>query len=117
MRIFKDIELVEQLGPGIPRILQSYSKGCFKFADNYVRMSFPITSITEQVIKIISILEHEMLIKELMEKLHIKHYPIFLYNYIKPALEMGVVEMTLPDKTNSKNQKYRWSDVGHNYKK
>lgn len=42
MRIFKDMELVEQLGSGIPRVLQSYSKDCFKFSDNYVRMSFPM---------------------------------------------------------------------------
>jgi predicted HTH transcriptional regulator len=41
MRIFKDLDLVEQLGSGIPRILQSYDKSCFHFSENYVRMSFP----------------------------------------------------------------------------
>jgi hypothetical protein len=34
--------LVEQLGFGIPRILQTYGRECFKFSDNYFRMSFPI---------------------------------------------------------------------------
>ena len=42
MRIFKDMELVEQLGSGIPRILQFYGKECFHFSDNYTRMSFPV---------------------------------------------------------------------------
>lgn len=41
MRIFRDMELVEQLGSGIPRILKSYGKENFYFSDNYVRMIFP----------------------------------------------------------------------------
>lgn len=40
MRIYKDLELVEHLGSGVPRILESYSKDCFKFTDNFLRMSF-----------------------------------------------------------------------------
>lgn len=41
MRIYKDLGLVEQLGSGVPRILESYSKECFKFSDNFLRMTFP----------------------------------------------------------------------------
>lgn len=41
MRVFRDIELVEQLGSGIPRILRSYGRACFHFSENYTRMSFP----------------------------------------------------------------------------
>lgn len=48
MRIFKDMELVEQLGSGIPRILQFYGRECFKFSDNYTRMSFPVENVTEK---------------------------------------------------------------------
>ena len=44
MRIYKDLDLVEQLGSGIPRILESYPKECFKFSDNFLRMSFPINN-------------------------------------------------------------------------
>jgi predicted HTH transcriptional regulator len=40
MRIFKDIRLVEQLGSGIPRILNFYSKDCFKFTAHFIRMKF-----------------------------------------------------------------------------
>jgi len=41
MRIYKDLDMVEQLGSGVPRILQAYSKDCFKFSDNYLRMTLP----------------------------------------------------------------------------
>lgn len=27
-------------------------------------------------------------------------------NYINPAIDLGLIRMTLPDKTNSKNQRY-----------
>lgn len=40
MRIYKDLEMVEHLGSGVPRILQSYSKDNFKFTANFLRMSF-----------------------------------------------------------------------------
>jgi len=50
MRIYKDLDLVEQLGSGVPRILASYPKECFKFSDNFLRMSFPISDqVNDQV--------------------------------------------------------------------
>ncbi|WP_026905549.1 RNA-binding domain-containing protein [Pedobacter glucosidilyticus] len=41
MRIYRDLELVEQLGSGIPRILKTYNRSCFKFFPNFIRMTFP----------------------------------------------------------------------------
>ena len=43
MRIYKDLNMVEQLGSGVPRILKAYSKDCFKFSANYLRMTFPLS--------------------------------------------------------------------------
>lgn len=40
MRIFKDLELVEQLGSGVPRIIKAYSKDSFRFMDNFTRITF-----------------------------------------------------------------------------
>ncbi len=40
MRVFKDLELVEQLGTGITRILKSYSKDVYEFSDNFIRVNF-----------------------------------------------------------------------------
>jgi len=48
MRVFKDLDLVEQLGSGIPRILESYPKECFKFSDNFLRMTFPAAQLEYQ---------------------------------------------------------------------
>jgi predicted HTH transcriptional regulator len=50
IRIFKDLGLVEQLGSGIPRILESYKKDCFNFSDNFLRIVFPsFVDVTAQV--------------------------------------------------------------------
>ncbi|MCY4298065.1 MAG: putative DNA binding domain-containing protein [Flavobacteriaceae bacterium] len=40
MRVFKDLELVEYLGSGIPRILEYYDKKCFVFLDHFLRIVF-----------------------------------------------------------------------------
>ncbi len=40
MRVFKDVELVEQLGSGLIRILNTYDKSIFKITDNYIRIVF-----------------------------------------------------------------------------
>lgn len=42
MRIFKDLEFVEYLGSGMPRILKAYSKDSFKFTTNFIRLVLPI---------------------------------------------------------------------------
>ena len=43
---------------------------------------------------------------QLMEKLELKSREGFRRNYLKPALELNLVSMTIPDKPNSKNQRY-----------
>ena len=43
MRIYRDVELVESLGSGIPRILRAYGEDCFKFTDNFIRITLPIS--------------------------------------------------------------------------
>ena len=48
MRIFKDLELVEQLGSGIPRILEHYGKESFSFPDNFLRMTFIAKEVADE---------------------------------------------------------------------
>ena len=43
MRIYKDVELVESLGSGIPRILRAYGEDCFRFTENFIRLVLPIS--------------------------------------------------------------------------
>ena len=42
MRVFRDLELVESLGSGIPRILKAYSRDCFVFMENFTRIILPM---------------------------------------------------------------------------
>ena len=51
----------------------------------------------------------------LQEELGLKHRPTFQENYIRPALEAGLIEYTIPDKPNSRLQKYRLTDKGRSY--
>lgn len=44
MRVFKDLDLVEQLGTGIIRILQTYSSDVYVFTDNFIRVNFKFNS-------------------------------------------------------------------------
>lgn len=44
MRIFKDLDLVEQLGTGVIRILKSYDKDVYEFSDNFIRVNFNFKS-------------------------------------------------------------------------
>lgn len=148
MRIFRDLELVEHLGSGVPRILQSYNRESFRFLDNFVRMSFPVNEqapnkhrtsteqdnvidnqseknetyennrttieqVPEQVKSLISIMgKGEYSTSDLMAQLQLKHRPTFIYNYMQPALKAGLIEMTIPDKPNSKYQRYRLTEKG-----
>lgn len=40
MRVFKDMDLVEQLGSGMERILAVYDKSIFKISANYIKVTF-----------------------------------------------------------------------------
>ena len=40
MRIYKDLELVEHLGSGLNRILETYTQECFVIKQNYMKNIF-----------------------------------------------------------------------------
>lgn len=43
MRVFKDLELVEYLGSGMPRILKAYPRTAYTFSTHFIRTAFPIS--------------------------------------------------------------------------
>jgi predicted HTH transcriptional regulator len=49
---------------------------------------------------------------ELRAKLNLKHRPTFRENYLHPALAEALIEMTIPNKPNSRLQKYRLTGKG-----
>lgn len=109
MRIYKDLDMVERLGSGAPRISEAYPKDCFIFTSNFLRMSFPATEqvtpqVTPQVEKLLVVVSGEMAREAIQEKLGLSDKKNYVKNYQKPALEKGFIEMTIPDKPNSQLQ-------------
>lgn len=51
--------------------------------------------------------DEELSAAQIMERLDLSHRPTFRKNYLNSALAQGVIEMTIPDKPNSQNQRYR----------
>jgi ATP-dependent DNA helicase RecG len=54
----------------------------------------------------------EMAPSTLWERLGLKHRPTFRENYLRPALAQKLIERTIPDKPNSRLQKYRLTNKG-----
>ena len=73
--------------------------------------------VTEQVPhhvrQLVVALTGELSRAELQAALSLAHRPHFIVAYLRPALEAGLVEMTLPDKPTSRNQRYRRTAAGH----
>ena len=64
--------------------------------------------VTDQVKALLDCMESdELSASQIMERLNLSHRPNFRKNYLGPALDAGLIEMTIPDKPNSRNQKYR----------
>ena len=64
--------------------------------------------LPESVKKLLKVMEYDVpyTSKTLMEKLNLKSREGFRRNYLQPALEVKLIQMTLPDKPNSRNQRY-----------
>ena len=61
-----------------------------------------------RVRKLLAVLGDDVLTgNELMQRLGLKSRATFRQNYLMPAIEGNLVEMTIPDKPNSRNQRYR----------
>ncbi|MFI3239252.1 MAG: hypothetical protein R3Y22_01485 [Bacteroidales bacterium] len=125
MRVYRDLELVESLGYGVPRIVDKYGKESFIFMHNFTRMVLPISTdylniagkqvsdqVSDQVSMLIKVLDGEMDSIELQTLINVNHRTYFRNNYIKPAIIAGYVELTIPDKPTSRNQKYRLTKKG-----
>lgn len=63
---------------------------------------------TDSIRKLLDAIGNETLsATEIMGRMNLLHRPTFRKNYLNPALEQGVIERTIPEKPNSRNQKYK----------
>ena len=129
IRVFKDIDLIENIGSGVLRILDAYDKSCFKFMDHFLRVSFKYKenpfeyedtaktkssklgskkssklAVSEE--QILELCKTEKSLKEIAEYFGYKDVYKFKNNYINKLLEENKLRMTIPDKPKSRNQKY-----------
>lgn len=67
-----------------------------------------LTEKSVNINKLLNVMEYgvPMTANEIMEKLEIKSKETLRSTYLDPAIEKGVVELTIPDKPTSKNQMY-----------
>ena len=65
-----------------------------------------VTKLTETVNDIIAFCSTPRSMTEIMEHIGLKHRYNVKHRYIDPLIDSGVLMMTIPDKPNSRNQKY-----------
>lgn len=129
IRVFKDVDLIENIGSGVLRILDAYDKSCFKFMEHFLRVSFKYKenpfeyddtakikssklgskkssklAVSEQ--QILELCKTEKSLKEITEHFGYKDVYKFKNKYINQLLKQNKLKMTIPDKLKSRNQKY-----------
>lgn len=68
--------------------------------------------VTDPVEQLVAALTGEMSRAQIQAVLQLKDRHNLTTVYLKPALEAGLIEMTLPDKPTSRNQRYRRTAAG-----
>jgi len=136
-RVFKELNLIEQWGTGVRRIFTEARELGLpepKIEEIALRLRFTVylaephfiqtgkkeaqvdpatEQVTEQVKRLLSILKgKELGSKDAMQAMGLNHRPTFLYDYLQPALSIGLIEMTQPDSPKSPTQKYRLTEKG-----
>ena len=71
--------------------------------------------VEEQVGELVLALQGEMSREALQTTLGLQDRKSFRERYLRPALADGLIEMTIPDKPNSRLQKYRLTDKGRQW--
>ena len=118
--------LIESWGRGIERITEACEQDGYPApvwtlepGGLWVTFAYPpdqadqvTPQVTPQVNQLVHVLQSESTRDALMSQLGLKDREHFRTGYLVPALEAGLVEMTLPDKPTSRLQKYRLTEAG-----
>ena len=139
------IDFIEKAGTGIRRIRDGAQavdcpEPAFE-ADNFVAVTFRPNpearqaaggelgstpqvagevagEVTDQVspqLAVIKTIFGEMSRQKIQESLGLKHTRHFRDAYLKPTLQAGLIEITVPDKPQSSQQRYRLTPAGRRY--
>ncbi len=118
------------LGSGVPRALEAWPDIDFRddrdgglFVATVRRKAVPANlrgtptaqvtaQVTEHVVTLVKLLDGELTRTELQDAVGLAHREHFRKAYLLPALETGLIEMTQPDKPNSRSQRYRLTPAG-----
>jgi predicted HTH transcriptional regulator len=142
-RVFRELDLIEQWGSGFRRILKDAEELGLPQPDIieigmrvrfivYLADSIAVSTeghvgkeetpsrsgeqVTEQVRTLVISLEDKTLgRKEVMQRVGISSRSTFVYDYLQPAIQSGLVEMTQPNSPKSPTQKYRLTAKGREY--
>ena len=119
MRIFKDVGLVEHLGSGMGRILEVYDQSIFTFEDNFLIVTFPFaegfmlpqdtmqdTMQDDRVTVLLKYCNTPRTREEIQKHIGIANRDYFRKSILNPLLLDGKIKMTIPEKPNSKHQRY-----------
>lgn len=129
MRIFRDLDIVEQMGSGIPRILQKYKPSVYIFTANFIRVVFPfaegfdgtlqasdpastpqvprkLPTSTPQAEHVLQYCNEPRSRAEIQAYLGLKDREHFRKQILLPLIESGQLLMTMPDKPTSPKQKF-----------
>lgn len=132
IRVFKDVDLIENIGSGVLRILDAYDKSCFKFMDHFLRVSFKYKEnpfeydektdkkttkktdkkttkkikVKPQEKDVLNFCKDAKTLKEITTYFGFKDISTFKKNYINPLLEKGTLQLTIQEQPKNRNQKY-----------
>lgn len=117
------------LGTGIPRALQEWPT--IELVDDVAANQFRVIVqrpgsedstgevtgevtgvVTGEVWRLLAVMQGEMKRADIQAALGLKHEDHFRDAYLRPALDVGVIEMTVPDKPTSSRQRYRLTATG-----
>lgn len=122
--IFLQLHISERTGRGVPKITEVYGKETYEFRENSIVVSIPFTRVStggnppvippvippveeapNQEKMILEFCIEAKTVLEIGKMLGYKDKKT-IRKYLNPLIEQGRIAMTIPDKPNSKNQKY-----------